>query len=188
MLTSFMNSPYFLKKPCLKQFFFRRDKMRLLLLVLLAVHTLADPHQLQRARRSTDQPGACYHHDDGGDGDDGDDDKDGDDGMMILTNFNELVDIPTSLGPTAIMMMVTDVAVVTYMSYGEDEMMILTIFNVLDDLPTSLVHDPKLDHLYDEDEIMITDLCQVRRSPRSRLGTRTRSSGSQRRRQSSRRL
>jgi len=32
--------------------------MRLLLLVLLAVHTLADPHQLQRARRSTVQPGA----------------------------------------------------------------------------------------------------------------------------------
>ena len=31
-------------------------------------------------------------------------------------------------------------------------------------------------------------LCQVRRSPRSRLGTRTRSSGSQKRRQSSRRL
>ena len=78
--------------------------------------------------------------------------------------------------------------VVTYMSYGEDEMMILTIFNVLDDLSTSLVHDPKLDHLYDEDEIMTIDLCQVRRSPRSRLGTRTRSSGSQKRRQSSRRL
>jgi len=32
--------------------------MRLLPLVLLAVHTIADPHQLQRARRSTDQPGA----------------------------------------------------------------------------------------------------------------------------------
>ena len=66
--------------------------------------------------------------------------------------------------------------------------MILTNFNELDDLSTSLVHDPKLDHLYDEDEIMIIDLRQVRRSPRSRLGTRTRSSGSQKRRQSSRRL
>ena len=108
--------------------------------------------------------------------------------MMLLTNFNELVDIPTSLGPIAIMMMVTDVAVVTYMSYGEDEMMILTIFIVLDDLPTSLVHDPKLDHLYDEDEIMIRDLYQVRRNPRSRLGTRTRSSGSQKPMQSWRRL
>ena len=121
--------------------------MRLLPLVLLAVHTLADPHQLQRARRSTDQPGARYHHDDGDDGDDGDDDKDGDDGMMILTNINEL-----------------------------------------DDKSTSVVYDPKLDHLYDEDEIMTIDLCQVRRSPRSRSGTRTRSSGSQKRRQSSRRL
>ena len=121
--------------------------MRLLPLVLLAVHTIADPHQLQRARRSTVQPGACYHHDDGDDGDDGDDDKDGDDGMMILTNINEL-----------------------------------------DDKSTSVVYDPKLDHLYDEDEIMTIDLCQVRRSPRSRLGTRTRSSGSQKRRQSSRRL
>ena len=72
--------------------FFCRDKMRLLPLVLLAVHTIADPHQLQRARRSTDQPGACYHHDDG---DDGDDDEDGEDGMTIITNFYELVDIPT---------------------------------------------------------------------------------------------
>ena len=58
--------------------------MRLVPLVLLAVHTIADPHQLQRARRSTDQPGARYHHDDG---DDGDVDKDDEDGMMILTNF-----------------------------------------------------------------------------------------------------
>ena len=78
--------------------------MRLLPLVLLAVHTIADPHQLQRARRSTDQPGAHCHHDDGDDGDDdedgdegddGDDGDDGEDGMTIITNFYELVDIPT---------------------------------------------------------------------------------------------
>ena len=74
--------------------FFCRDKMRLLPLVLLAVHTIADPHQLQRARRSTDQPGAHCHHDDG---DDGDVDKDDEDGMMILTNFNELDDLSTIL-------------------------------------------------------------------------------------------
>ena len=66
--------------------------------------------------------------------------------------------------------------------------MILTNFNELDDLSTSLVHNPELDHLYDEDEIMIIDLRQVRRSPRSRLETRTRSSGSQKLMQSSRRL
>ena len=57
--------------------------MRLLPLVLLAVHTIADPHQLQRARRSTVQPGACYHHDDGDDGDDGDDKVDDNDEVLV---------------------------------------------------------------------------------------------------------
>ena len=59
--------------------------MRLLPLLLLAVHTIADPHQLQRARLSTDQPGARYHHDDGDDGDDGDEDEDGEDHALYLS-------------------------------------------------------------------------------------------------------
>ena len=83
--------PLFPEKPCLKQFFFCRDKMRLQPLVLLAVHTIADPHQLQRARRSGDQSGALHVYGDG------DHDEDCEDRMMILTFFNQLVEPLTSL-------------------------------------------------------------------------------------------
>ena len=63
--------------------------MRLLPLMLLAVHTIADPHQLhqlQRALRSADQSGALDYGDHG---------EDCGDGMMILTYFN--VDLLISL-------------------------------------------------------------------------------------------
>ena len=63
--------------------------MRLLPLMLVAVHTIADPHQLhqlQRALRSADQSGALDYGDHG---------EDCGDGMMILTYFN--VDLLISL-------------------------------------------------------------------------------------------
>ena len=63
--------------------------MRLLSLMLLAVHTIADPHQLQQARRCAVQSGALHDY--------GDHDEDWEDGMMILTFFHQLVEPLTSL-------------------------------------------------------------------------------------------
>ena len=63
--------------------------MRLLSLMLVAVHTIADPHQLQLARRSAEQFGVLHDY--------GNHDEDCEDGMMILTYFNQLYNPPISL-------------------------------------------------------------------------------------------